>query len=200
MKQSLLLCIAAMFFGGCAQFSVRVESEEGTDIASLKRYAWQPRTDDEKGDVRINQERLDREVVRSVDLQLSKRGYTPAAPGEKPDLLVHFTAEIDERFNVIEDDMQRSIEEPVGGEPTLKPALSYNRNEGWRTGADDSASEVHDYIYGKIEVELLDAATKQRLWRSVTKGEVFPNRTPEKRRELMDTMFSKAFVKLPQSR
>lgn len=85
----LALCAATALLTACATApEVRTRLAEQVDLASFHTYAFVPKPGTDTGPYRSL---TTQQLEKNVGEELQSRGYAPAAPGEKADLLVNFT-------------------------------------------------------------------------------------------------------------
>ena len=110
-------------------------------------------------------------IVSSIETQLSTRGLTKVSPGAHPNLLVSYDV-------VFDRDIRR-----LGVSDRL-------RNLRWRSGS-------KYVLIGMLVVTLVDADTREMLWRGMASGEVNANASPEKRDKKIREVAEKIFRNYP---
>jgi hypothetical protein len=85
----LALCAVMALTAACATAPVvRTRVAEQVNLASFHTYAFMPKPGTDSGPYKsLTTQQLEKDVGQ----ELQSRGYVPAAPGQKPDLLVNFT-------------------------------------------------------------------------------------------------------------
>ena len=114
----LTLCAVTALVAACATAPVvRTRMAEQVDLASFHTYAFVAKPGTDTGPYKsLTTQQLEKDVGQ--DLQA--RGYVPAAPGQKPDLLVNFTVGAHDRV------------EGMAGGPAYGPA--WGAGWGWGPG------------------------------------------------------------------
>jgi hypothetical protein len=133
--------LAAVFAVGCATMNVSSHVERGIDFAQFATYDWGPADALPTGDPRLDNNPFFKDYLTgAVDRQLAARGYRLAT--DKPQLLIHFHANVSQRFEV--HGVDRSTY--VNCYPNCEP-------------------EVVDYEQGTIVLDFMDAASDRMVWR-----------------------------------
>ncbi|HZX97124.1 MAG TPA: DUF4136 domain-containing protein [Myxococcales bacterium] len=132
----------------CSSVKVQTEYDQATNFKGYKTYAWilQPPGPEEAPAVR--DPRIREAVIQGVDNALASKGLIKAGQGEPSDLLVAVHGFAVNRIDV------RSYGYSYGPSPYgFYPTLA--------TGGVD----VHQYRDGTLMIDLVDAASKQMVWR-----------------------------------
>ena len=136
--------LAAVFAVGCATMNVSSHVERGINFAQFATYDWGPADALPTGDPRLDNNAFFKDYLTgAVERLLAAQGYRRAETGQKPQLLVHYHANITQRFEV--HGVDRSTY--VNCYPNCEP-------------------EVVDYEQGTIIVDLVNATTDQVVWRA----------------------------------
>jgi hypothetical protein len=136
----LSLGIAAL--SGCATMTVGSHVETGLDFGGYRTFAWGPADALPTGDPRLDNNPFFQDQVQgAVERRLSGKGLTLAS-AEKPDLLIHYHANVVQRFDVNRVD----------------------RQNGYCYGADCNV-DVAEYDAGTLVVDVVDARTSRVIWR-----------------------------------
>jgi hypothetical protein len=135
------IVVAATFVVGCATLNVSSHVERGIDFTQFVTFDWGPADAFPVGDPRLDNNPFFRDYLTgAIEKQLAKRGYRRATGS--PNLLVHFHANVTERFEV------------HGVEP-------YNS----QTCAPNCEPSIAQYEEGTIVVDVADASTGKVIWR-----------------------------------
>jgi hypothetical protein len=138
----LAIGLAAVFAAGCATMNVSSHVERGINFAQFATYDWGPADALPTGDPRLdNNPFFNDYLTGAVERHLALHGYQRATNGQ-PQVLVHFHANVTQRFEV--HGMDRSAY--VNCYPNCEP-------------------QVVDYEQGTIIIDLVDAATDKVVWR-----------------------------------
>jgi hypothetical protein len=136
--------LAAVFAVGCATMNVSSHVERGIDFAQFATYDWGPADTLPTGDPRLDNNPFFKDYLTgAVERQLAAQGYRRAERGQTPQLLVHFHANVSQRFEVHGTDRTTY----VNCYPNCEP-------------------EVVDYEQGTIIVDVVNAATNDVVWRA----------------------------------
>ena len=139
----------ALALAACSSVKVQTEYDKSTDFKGYKTYAWIPQEPGPEQAPANRDPRIREAVVRGIDDGLASKGLTKAQPNQTPDLLVAVHG-----FAVNQIDVRsygyRYGPSPYGYYPTL---------------ATPGGVDVRQYRAGTLIIDLVDAATKQMVWR-----------------------------------
>jgi hypothetical protein len=149
----------------CSQ-TVRVTSEVDPQASFPRRatYAWMASPEEQRVDPRRNSELLQWRVQTAVDAQLARRGWN-RGDSESVDLLLQFQLQLRERTA-----------------DTFSDYYWYRRTGG--SGGPQEAY-VLGYLEGRLVIELFEARTGRRLWRSTATA---PVERPDEPQNLLDAL------------
>jgi hypothetical protein len=135
----------------CASMSVSSHVETGLDMARYRTYDWGPADALPTGDPRLDQDPFFKDhVTGAVEKALAGRGLELASSG-KPDLLIHYHANITQKIDVGAADQRM----------------------GYCT-ADACSKQVFEYEAGTILFDVVDARTNRVIWRGWAQDRVEP--------------------------
>ena len=141
-----LLAVALGGFAACAATTANAYLSPGTSLAAYRTYAWGPDPASPTGDPRLdNNEIFDRHVRRGVETHMRRRGFAIEA-ADTADLLVHYHASMSQKIDV------RALDQTS--------TLDHDNQDAARTVYDE----------GTLVVDLIDARTRQLLWRGWVEG------------------------------
>jgi len=112
--------------------------------------------------------------VAAVDAQLAAKGMRPVEAGATPDLIVTYRAGV-------------------------RQELEVNGYTGYRLNRWSSA-RVEQVPVGALLVEMLNAKTKEVVWRGVATKDLDVDASPEKREKNINKAAEKLFKKYPPSK
>ena len=134
--------VAALALAGCATMSVSSYVERGTDFAQFRTFGWGPADSLPTGDPRLDNNPFFRDYMEgAVERHLATRGYARVPADLRPDLLIHYHANISQRFYVDEFDRQ------------------YNCTSG------DCEPKTVEYEAGTLMIDVTDTRTNRVIWR-----------------------------------
>ena len=145
----LLFVVASVALGQ----KVNVDWERGANFPRYRTYAWGECED--PGELRLWQPR----IVQNIEFQLAAKGFRKAPPGQRPDVIVSYRSDVEERASFVEYDYGYG---PGWG---LGPALGWGPSWGW--GWNGGPVTVEPVVQRKfaLTVEIVDARQNQLLWR-----------------------------------
>jgi hypothetical protein len=137
------MVMAASAAAGCATLNVGSQLRHGTSFAAYRTFDWGPADALPTGDPRLDADSSFKDhMTGAVERGLAAHGMQLAAPGETPDLLVHYHANVTRRIDVNRADRQ----------------YGYCYDE-------DCAVTVADYEAGTLVVDMVDTRTNRVVWR-----------------------------------
>lgn len=164
---------AAALVAGCATMNVSSHVERGLDLSRYQTYAWGPADALPTGDPRLDEDPYFNDYMTgAIERELAARGYRPAN-GDSPQLLIHYHANVTERFEV------HGFEQPANCPPHCDVVRT-------------------PYEQGTIVVDLVDTATNRVIWRGWAQDSVaafLGDRT--RLREQIDKAVAQMFQRLP---
>lgn len=135
--------VTSLAVAGCAPtIAVSSHVEHGLNFSTYRSFAWGPADALPTGDPRLDKDPYFKDHVQgAVERVLAARGITLASSGT-PDLLIHYHANIRERFDIDRID----------------------RAHGYYD-AQRSAPATITYEAGTLVLDVIDARTKRLIWR-----------------------------------
>lgn len=184
MRLSLRLAVTALavvLMAACASVDITHDWDVTADFSRYRTYDWMPsqpapQTADAAAALSHNT-LLDRRIRAAVDAALAARGLHADAAG--PDVRVLYHTGIEEKMDITDWGYVYS-------------------GEYWGWAGRDI--DVQNFTDGTLVVDLVDAETKQLVWRGVATGEVHPDRSPAERDRAMQELVAKMFEKYPPTR
>jgi hypothetical protein len=152
--------------------SVTYDFDGLADFSKFKKYTW----------VRGNpvpDELNHRRIVQAIDAQLSLKGLSSVEMSGNPDVLVAYHASFDT-------DLQIS-------------AIS----TGWgpyRFGGGSGVARAQEVLTGTLAVDIVDAHTKNLVWRAMASRDLDVDAKPEKRTKGIQKASEKMFKNYPPKR
>jgi len=152
--------LAVLACAGCLSTQINSAQSPAADFSRLRTWSWYefPASDQPKG-ISVDQETL-RHIRGVVESELAAKGY-PKAGSEAPDFLVSTVAVIG-----------RSLDAQTGSS-----TLGYGWGHSYMVGTGETMS----FDAGTLLIDVLDARSRELLWRGSATGAVDPERPPEKR-------------------
>ena len=136
------IVVAATFAVGCATLQVSSHVDRTINFAQFATFGWGAADALPTGDPRLDANPFFRDyLMGAVERQLATRGYRRAAD-DRPQLLIHYHANVTQRFEV------------HGMEPSNYPNCYPNCEPA-----------VAEYEEGTIVIDVVDAATNTLVWR-----------------------------------
>jgi hypothetical protein len=171
------IVVAATFAVGCATLNVSSHVERGVNFQQFVTYGWAPADSLPTGDPRLDNNPFFKDYLTgAVERELAAHGLRPATDAN-PDLLIHYHANVTQRFEVhgmepnnypnCYPNCEPSIAEYEEGTIVIDVANAASGKLVWRGWAQDNMRGIIDR----------QDAMREHIERSVTKMfEQFPNR------------------------
>jgi hypothetical protein len=174
-----MLLAAGLLLTGCATLRVSSHTDRGLVWSKYQTFDWGPADALPAGDPRLDKDPFFQDHVEgAIEKAMTAHGFTRAATRERPDVLVHYHANVRERLDVDQID----------------------RGYGYCATA-ECQSRVSRYEAGTLVVDIVDAASNVLIWRGWAQGSldgVLGNRDRLRRR--IDESVRQMFETLPQVR
>jgi hypothetical protein len=154
----LLACslVCLLLVTGCATGpTIRSNVDPGANFNGFRTFSFfQPLSTDREG----YQSLISQQLIASAQRELEARGLT--RDDSKPDLLVNFSADLDQRLRITQ------TPAPVSS--------SFNRHRHglYSTWPTYQRTEVRQYTQGTLGVDVVDAARRQLVWEGFAIGRV----------------------------
>lgn len=164
---------------------VRTNYVPGTDFSKYRTYAW---VDDVEGVPAIGARPdriLDTQVKQAIDSQMAAKGFTKAADGNKPDLLLGYQLAIDREKQI------NGFANGWGGWGGWGP---------WGGGLDTFSANTSTTYIGTFVVGMYDPAVKKLVWIGAAQHAIEPSRKPEKTQERLNKGAQKLLKEFPPGR
>jgi hypothetical protein len=179
--RALLVPVLILMLTACSTVRYSHDWDTDADFSRYHTYAWMPQAPDttamDADAARVRGTLVDSRVRAAVDAAMAAHGFSVQAGS--PAVVVVYHTGLKDQMNITD-----------WGHP-------YTGNyRGWE-GRD---IDVENYTEGTLVVDLLDAATRQLLWRGIATGEIHPQSTPQEKDRVMKEIVAKMFEKYPPRR
>ena len=172
--------LLALLFAACSSYDIHHDYDVEADFSRYRTWGWMPAAPEAAQDVdaaRASNSLVDRRIRAAVDAALTAKGLT--ADETAPDVLVVYHTGLKDKVDITD------------------WGYSYSGTYwGW-AGRDIDAQ---NYTEGTLIVDLVDASSRQLVWRGSATGVVDPARTPEERERAVREIVAKMFDKYPPRR
>jgi hypothetical protein len=169
--------VSACLLSGCATMSVSSHTERGLAWSQYRTFEWSAADSLPPGDPRLEKDPYFQDrVAGAIEKQMAAKGFERSALTAKPDLLIHYHANIAERINVDEID----------------------RGDGYCVTAECRPQVTH-YEAGTLVVDIIDGRTNRLIWRGWAQDSVegvIGNRN--RVRHTIDEGVARMFATFPQ--
>jgi len=156
----LLACslLSLLVVTGCASApTIRSNSDPGVDFSHFRTFGFlEPLATDRAG----YQSLISQQLVISAERELVARGLRRT--DTNPDLLVNFSADLDQRLRVTQSPMT-----PAGAR-----GFNGHRRGFYSTWPMYRQTEIRQYTKGTLGIDVVDAARRQLVWEGVALSRV----------------------------
>lgn len=177
--RATLVLTVGLLLTGCATVRVSSHTDHGLIWSKYKTFDWGPADALPAGDPRLEKDPFFRDHVEgAIEKAMATHGFALSATTERPDVVIHYHANVAERFD----------------------ADHVDRDYGY-CASDDCRPRVSRYEAGTLVVDVVDAATNVLIWRGWAQGSlegVLGNRDRLGRR--IDESVTQMFETLPSAR
>ena len=175
----IALCLM-VFTASCAKMSVSHDYDSKADFVSLKTYQWL--SDSYKTGM---YEQASRSVIKAVENQLEVKGFKKTVYWNHDFIIAIYGGK------EIHQGIIRS------GGSYHRSGGSYHRSGGFY----NQGSQFRKYKYeeGTLIIDIIEAKSKELIWRGTAKDVIDPERTPEERNKLINEAVTKILDKFPPS-
>ncbi len=172
---TLFLCLIATSMLACASPKIGYDYDSSADFNGYHTYDWMADKQESTGDQRLDNSLVNNRIRTAIGTELRFKGYA-ASPSKPPDFYVAY------HINV-KDMMKGSSSQDYIGD----------RAHGTFT----TLSDIQPYKEGTLLIDIVDAASKQLVWRGSALAEVDPGMSPEERNERIGGIVHAMFAHFP---
>ena len=134
--------LSALALSGCATMNVSSHIERGADFTQFRTWDWGPADALPTGDPRLdNNPFFQDHLLGAVEKQMAAKRYVRSASRTTPDLVIHYHANISQRFDVVGVDTRNGY--------------CY----------DNCEPRVIEFDQGTLVLDVVDAHTNKVVWR-----------------------------------
>lgn len=172
----LAVAILLAVLSGCSSLTVNYDYDNNVDWTKFKTYAWMegPPSQSDPTSALPNTGLLEQRVHSSVKYEMEQRGITQ---GDDSDLLVVYHLGTQEKIQVTD--------------------WGY-RYSDYYWGYGGRQIDVNQFTEGSLVIDLIDAETKNLVWRGTGTGVVDKSqRTPEEMQARVDEVVNKVMKSFP---
>lgn len=155
--------LSLLLVTGCASGpTIRSNVDPSVDFNRFHTFAFlQPLSTDREG----YQTLISQQLIASAQRELESRGLTRTDTDTNPDLLINFSADLDQRLRV--------TQTPV----TSASSFNRHRHGLYSTWPTYQRTEIRQYTKGTLGIDVVDARQRQLVWEGVALGRVTQSTT-----------------------
>lgn len=187
MMRILFLACALLGLSACSSVNTNWDYNPQINFSQFHTFAWA--TADNDGSEYHLDGLMDARVRHAVDSQLAAKGLKQVNKADA-ELLVNYLTKVDTKVDV------DTFTNYYGYNPYYP---YYGPGWGWGTpwGGAQTQTQVREYNVGTLIVDLVDAHTKQLVWRGSISDIVKDKKTPEARTEFINQSVAKILANYP---
>ncbi|MEC9486739.1 MAG: DUF4136 domain-containing protein [Prosthecochloris sp.] len=186
MKRCMVHCsvlLAVVLLASCSTVSVTSDYDRAADFSKLQSYRW-PLDSEEirKGDLLAEHPLVYKRVQSAVDRELRGKGYRKST-SQSADFIVHTHAGIKKL---------KTYHQRYG--------IEFPLHNGWYSpwwGPYGGISYVSYYEEGTLVVDIIDASTRELVWRGVATRVVRDYQSPEDMQKDIDEAVAEVLSRFP---
>jgi uncharacterized protein YxeA len=173
MKQIIILLSALALFAGCSTLKVSTDYDETFDFTKQKSFVV--KHENKAGEDTLSNDR----IIDSLEADLKAKGYKKVSL-EEADLIFVFHVNVEKKSD-IQTDYQM---------------MGYGRYR--YGGAMVSTTSTYNYEEGTLVIDALNPKNEKIVWRSTGVAELKEQKTPQKRKEYINTIITKMMSSFPK--
>jgi hypothetical protein len=170
-----IIAISLLVLTGCVpQISIYSDTDPDYDLWTYKTFDWSEKTNIEANNNPLYYNELNDKRIKSAVLsELQGRGYQ----------LTTSTAELIIHYHIVVQDQMTVVTEPFG----------YSYTPYWLR----SRADVYPYKEGSLIIDIMDAKTKNLIWRGWAVSPIETSYTPKETEKLIKLAVAKIFRRFP---
>ncbi len=167
-----------------ADLQTSIDYDNSVAFSGLHRYAWMPGIPPKSENPLLNNRFLHGRIRNTIDARLQARGYRQDQAN--PDFLVAYQLTVADKSQVTM--MNDAYTYPMG--------WGYGRR--YTLGARNRPRQfVYEYKEGTLIIDIVNAKTKQLMWRGSASGEVKGSKTPEQKQKRLSAAVEEILRQFP---
>ena len=180
----LTVLLASLVISACSDIIIRTDYQPGTDFSTYKSYAWLPDIQQKTGNPALDSSLLNNRIRNALEQNMSAIGFRRVNPDQADVYLTYYL----------------TLESRIESFPTT---ITYYR--GYHRGrsygyAYGYGSEIQEYQYNTLYIDLISPASKQIIWRGTAESLLEDSSTPEQRVQRVNKIVSKIMQEYPPGR
>ena len=191
MKNLISFChlLAIVTLCGCSSMKTNISYDAKASFTGLKTYAWIPYPAEQRADVRLNYDFLDKTIHASLNTELNKKGIAQTSDNQ-PDFRIRWYVAINEEAT------DTQITTYAGGFAGAS-GWGYDPNGQWTYATPMYQSYQRTYTVGSLVIDFLNAKTGHLIWRGAVNTVVNPSAAPEQRKQKINQAIQQLIMEFP---
>jgi hypothetical protein len=158
----------------CVSPKIGYDYDSSTNFNGYHVYEWMPGDQEKTGDRRADSSQLDIRIRTAVAARLHLKGYTTSVSAQ-PDFYVAYHLEMKD---LTPNSSTRYYSDGMAGK-----SFSHTADTRSTGAAHPTTGEAQSFLAGTLLIDIIDAASKQVVWRGTAAGEIDPGLTSKERDE-----------------
>ena len=158
----------------CVAPKIGYDYDAGANFSGYHVYEWMPGPQEKTGDRRADNAQLDIRIRTAVAARLHLKGYTTSVKAP-PDFYVAYYVGMKD---LTPDTSTQYFSEGMAGK-----SFSHSADTRSPGAAHTTAQEAQSSLTGTLLIDIIDAASKQLVWRGTAAGDIDPGLTSKERDE-----------------
>lgn len=183
--RSIMLAAAALLLSACSSVNTNWDYNPEVNFNQYKTFAWATSVND--GSEYHLDGLMDARVRSAVDDQLELKGMKQV-PQKDAQLLVNYLTKVDTKVDV------DTFTNYYGYNPYYP---YYGPGWGWGSQIGQTHTQVREYNVGTLIVDLVDAKTKQLVWRGSIADTIKDHKTPQERTAFINQAVADILMNYP---
>jgi hypothetical protein len=164
MRGIAVVTLSLAAFAACSTVRVTTDYDPEVDFATVDTYAWLDQRSGVEGDRADVTSLLDQRIRHAIDDVLQGKGLA-LVPRDEARVLVSYHLGVETKLDV----------------NTIHTGYGYGR--GWYGAGGSTHTTVREYEEGTLLIDLVDALSRQLVWRGSGEARVRRSTSPEQREE-----------------
>jgi len=180
----LAIILTSLTISACTDIIIQTDYQPGTDFSALKTYAWLPDMQQKTGNPALDSSLLNNRIRSALEQDMSNIGFRLVSPGQADVFLTYYIT-LESRI------------ESFPATMTYYRGPHRGRSYGYAYGY---GSEIQEYQYNTLYVDLISPVSKQILWRGSAESLLDESSSPELREQRVNHIVSKIMQEYPPGR
>lgn len=190
MTRIQFVCISLLMAStaACGSPKIGYDYDSNANFSGYHVYEWMPGNQEKSGDRRADSSDIDIRIRTAVAARLHLKGYTMSVNAQ-PDFYVAYHLAVKD---LTPDTSTQYFSDGMAGK-----SFSHSADTRSTGTAHTTSGEAQSYLTGTLLIDIIDAASKQVVWRGTAAGEIDPGLTSKERDERIRNIVHEMFSHFP---